>query len=262
MMVKHYIVTYKNPHQLNKGLRTLFSSGLPAGVEYKVYVINNHTEFLLEDAYHSKVTVLHNVLRPDGPTGHLARNWNQALINGFVDLSSPDCDIVICSQDDVEYAPGFLQELIALHSSLDFIQIGAGDSLISYTPDAVKQVGLWDERFCNIGHQESDYFLRVLKFCPRHSINDHVHCRVSKPVQADVLIPSPTGCARREHSHLESLKYHSQSTSVFVHKWGIPSTNWSKGLPVDAEQRCPNYVMYPYFEKNVQTLREQLYILG
>jgi hypothetical protein len=44
------------------------------------------------------------------------------------------------------------------------------------TSNAVKQVGLFDERFCNIGLQEADYFLRCLLYNKdRSSLNDIEH---------------------------------------------------------------------------------------
>jgi hypothetical protein len=44
-----------------------------------------------------------------------------------------------------------------------------------------------------------------------------------------------------------SMKYHSLSKLIFEHKWG------SHGLPA--------FIMYPYFEKDIETLQEQKYIL-
>jgi hypothetical protein len=101
MKIKHYIVTYNNNEVLNISLESIFNTLCKYDRdEYKVYIINNHSNFLIDPKFEAYVEVLHNMVRPDFSTGHLSRNWNQSIINGFADLSNPDCDIVITSQND------------------------------------------------------------------------------------------------------------------------------------------------------------------
>jgi hypothetical protein len=143
--VKIFIVTYNNNSVLNeKSLRTLFESKLPQ--QCQIFIINNHSNLSIDTSYVDRVTVLNNMTRPDFSTGHLARNWNQALINGFRNSNVPDCDLVVCAQTDCQFAPDWLDYITELHQKYDFITFGAGDCFHSYTPNAVKGIGLWDER--------------------------------------------------------------------------------------------------------------------
>ena len=122
--VSIYIVTYRNPVDLNKNI----SSILASGADVRINVINNHSEFFLEPKHEKAVTVLHNNLRPDFSTGHLSRNWNQALLHGFKDLKNPANDIVVTVQDDVIFKPDWLSRLIDIHRRYNFVTQGIGDA--------------------------------------------------------------------------------------------------------------------------------------
>lgn len=258
MRIKHYIVTYNNNPILEKCVRTILAT--PAGPHARqIFIINNHTNFALPEELLSEVTVLHNVLRPDFSTGHLARNWNQALIAGFERLNRPAADIVICCQNDTEFAPNYLENTVELHKTFDLVSTGAGDNCISYTPRAVKRVGLWDERFCGITHQEGDYLLRAAKYLnDKASINDGYHGRVLNPVTTPVTMETKTGYQRRDPAHLASIRNFGQCAAMFTAKWGIQPERWSN--PHAVEQKIDNYILYPYFEGEVETLREQRYL--
>ena len=82
--MKIFIVTYRRPAILNKTLDILFNktdfSSIP---NTEVNIINNHSEFVLNEEFKDKVHVFHNNTRPDWDTGNLARNWNEALLHGF-----------------------------------------------------------------------------------------------------------------------------------------------------------------------------------
>jgi GT2 family glycosyltransferase len=159
MKVKQYIVTYNNQIQINNCLESIFSKLNNDELSIlDIFIINNHSDLNIDVKYLDKITILNNELRPDFSTGHLSRNWNQAIINGFKDLKTPDCDILITNQDDTLFKENYINKLIELHKNFDLIQFGWGDNFISYTPNAIKQIGLWDERFCYIGYQEADYF--------------------------------------------------------------------------------------------------------
>ena len=45
--------------------------------------------------------------------------------------------------------------------AIQLLPLHAGDALTSYTAAAISKIGLWDERFCNIGWQDLDYWFRV-----------------------------------------------------------------------------------------------------
>jgi len=273
-MIKHYIVTYNNDKVLNKSLHTLIPTLEKYDKsEYQLFIINNHSNFNIGSYFSEKVSVINNQARPDFSTGHLTRNWNQSLVNGFVDLDNPDCDIVITSQNDTTFSENFLDNVVEVHKNYDLVQLGAGDTYMSYTPAAIKKVGLWDERFCNIGYQESDYFFRSYLFNKeKTSINDYYHGRLLNQLPENNIITDvfQSGHLRGEPSHLESLKYHSYQLKLYLHKWHHPSDDikqtslyWNEldkfaGL----KPKIPSYIYYPYFERgyNRNTFIAQKYI--
>jgi hypothetical protein len=275
MRVSIYIVTYRNPDDLNNNI----SSILASGAQVRINVINNHSQFFLEPGFEKQVTVLHNRLRPDFSTGHLSRNWNQALLHGFKDLKNPASDIVVAVQDDVLFKPDWLSRLVELHRRYNFITQGIGDAFCSYLPEAVRRVGLWDERFCSIGFSEGDYFLRSLIYNGQgSSINDPAHGRVHNALEGNTVIPqhlfattergdsllikTPKTNSDRKDAHVSSMKFHSLSEALFWHKWGLSDCFWTEEHFAVRRSLVPNYVMYPYFEKDVEGLRDKNYIVA
>jgi len=272
-----YIVTYRNPTDLNNNIASILASG----ADVRINVINNHSQFFLEPQHERAVTVLHNSLRPDVSTGHLARNWNEALLHGFQDLDNPASDIVITVQDDVLFKSDWLPNLLDLHRRYSFITFGAGDTFCSYLPEAVRQVGLWDERFCNLAYHEGDYFLRSLIYNRKDcSINDLAHGRQHNALDGNsfryvtghsnneteradsLLITSPQWNRDRRDAHLASMRFHPLSEAVFMHKWGIREAPWTPEHYAVRRSLAPSYIMYPYFEKNIEGLREKNYIVA
>lgn len=263
MKIKQYIVTYNNRIQINNCLESIFSKLSNDELSIlDVYVINNHSNLNIDAKYLDKITILNNDLRPDFSTGHLSRNWNQAIINGFKDLNSPDCDIVITNQDDTLFKENYINKIIELHNRFDLIQFGWGDNFISYTPKAIKRIGLWDERFCNIGYQEADYLTRAALYLKNESsINDFSHNRMLNNIdEANWVIDIiPSGNARNEGYHHTSSGFHSHSKHIYEAKW---ETNPDNGfLNIETlKPKMNSFILYPYFEKNIDTLDEQYFI--
>lgn len=274
MVISIFIVTYRSPADLNNNIASILASG----ADVRINVINNHSEFSLAPEHERAVTVLHNRLRPDFSTGHLARNWNQALLHGFQDLNKPVSDVVVAVHDDVIFKKNWLYNLLELHRRYSFITMGAADSFCSYLPEAVRRIGLWDERFCNIGYHAADYLLRALIYNREDSsINDQFHLRVHNPVDgsevysrelgsADVradsmLITLPPGGMDRKNAHVSSMKFHSLTGMVFAHKWGVPAGDWTAEHYAVRKSLAPNYITYPYFERDIENLGEKNYIV-
>ena len=73
--MKIFIVTYRRPAILNKTLDILFNktdfSSIP---NTEVNIINNHSEFVLNEEFKDKVHVFHNNTRPD---------WTRAILHGI-----------------------------------------------------------------------------------------------------------------------------------------------------------------------------------
>jgi hypothetical protein len=266
MKVKLYIVTYNNDKVLNEwSLGTIFSSDYQKlGHDVQVFVINNHSNLNIKEEYKDRVTVLENYLRPDFSTGHLSRNWNQALINGFRNPDKPDCDIVVCSQNDIKFKKDWLENLLKAHEKYNFVQQGQGDGFHSYTINAVKNVGLWDERFCNICYQEHDYFLRQLIYNRDNcTINSKGSRQIHNKLDCVIIEDTPCGSKRGEKSHTASKKHSNVSKMIFQQKWGgTKPAQWKPGLTwVPTKSKISSFIYYPYFEKKLLKLKDKGYVL-
>jgi hypothetical protein len=264
MKIKVFVVTYKNESMLKENLDSLLVSDL-VQQDYSITVVNNYTESfaLTEYCSSNNIAVLHNELRPNFSTGHLARSWNQCLMHGFKSLKNPDSDLVVLVQDDSLFLSNWCSYVIEKHNTYDFISMGAGDQFHSYKSNHLKQVGLWDERFCSISYQEYDYFIRSFLYNrDRVSINDPKHARVYCPI--DNLIVSDAdefiGGMRQDTRHTNSIKYQGISRSILLAKWGDSIDRLSKSIGWNPEleylstlsaSRIPNFVYYPYFEKDI-----------
>tara|TARA_Y100001938_G_C8095714_1_gene437997 strand:- start:2620 stop:3519 length:900 start_codon:yes stop_codon:yes gene_type:complete len=174
--LKIYITTYKRPEILEDTLEKLFSSDFEKVKNTEVNIINNHSEFSLSKRFEKRVNVLNNVLRPDWSNGNLSENWNQALINGFVNLNNPDAEYVVTMQNDTSVDPNWHSNLMKMHENYNFVVGKYGDNLVSYTPEAVKKIGIWDQNFPGLGYKEADYWIRALIHNKNKScINDTLH---------------------------------------------------------------------------------------
>ena len=244
--IKIFIVTYNDAEILDMNLASLYASNFD-GNTVETYVINNHSNFNMNPVYNDRVTILHNATRPDFSKGHLAKDWNSALINGFKDLNSPDCDIVVCCQDDTLWRLDTIQQLVNLHNQYSFYTCTLGDGFHSYTADAVRKIGLWDERFCGIAFQEADYYLRAAKYNKEaSSINDAGHGRI---LNRTYDIVSRTTTTYREHNG-RSYTW-GYCVHLFKNKWqGMDPEYWPdvNNLPTST---FPTFILYPYFEKDI-----------
>jgi hypothetical protein len=253
-----YTVTYNNQENINRNIqRFVETTDHIEGVHFNYVVINNHSNLNIDP--HSYVPMLHknhnfgvfeNFLRPDHSCGHLARDYNMALIHGFQDLNNPACDQVILLHDDSIWNDGWFEDLTELHKKYTFYAGDWGDGLTSYLPDAVKAIGLWDERFCNIGYHEADYFLRAKLFnSEKSTINDHGAGRVWNPTKE--IFHHAEENHNKVASHAESARYHDLTHALFMEKWNCSPVNWH--LSIGALPTAPlikSWAFYPYFEKD------------
>ena len=269
--LKIFIVTYRRVDVLNKTLKRLFNEtdfGIIPNTE--VNIINNHSEFHLDEQFTDKVNVIHNNTRPDWDTGNLARNWNEALLHGFKDLKNPDAKIVVTMQNDIVLGKNWASNLLKMHQKYTFITGQLGDNIISYTPEAVKKIGMWDERFITPANKEADYYIRALIFNKEKSlINDKVHGRILNAHDALELDTSEylggeaewRETVKRSENSREGWYHTSQ---IFYWKWKDtwkeqPSyygwlTKWSEDFIKNppSPPKVPNFVQYYYFEKDIE----------
>ena len=287
MRIKVYILTYNYPEAVDQNLNSLFDNmgDKPEDVTVDVHVINNHSNFHIAEKFVDKVTVLRDILRPDWSCGHSARSWNAALMHGFRDLNNPDCDILINIQDDMFWEADWIKHVIEVHKTYNFFTCSWGDAFCSYTAEAVKKIGIWDERFCTLGYLEADYFLRALIYNKDgSSINDTGPCRVvnrwmrqARNDERDFTNHQYGGAhtewergniANRRnydmHSRVHSsVPYYDKTMAMFRHKWpGISPEFWPESLvndPHSIRPACPTYMYYPYFEKDIYELDKKGY---
>jgi hypothetical protein len=295
--IKIYIVTYKRSKVLNDTLEKLFNSDFQSVENTEVNIINNHTEFRLEDCFKKKVNVLHNVLRPDWSNEKLCENWNQALINGFKNLNNPDAKYVITLQNDTSLHPKWCKHLFKMHKKYNFVVGKYGDNIVSYTPDAVKKIGIWDENFGGSGIKEADYWLRALihnkdKSC----INDIGHGMVLNGQDAlDLDVETDRNFINEYDENLKEVVikrkadddehakiwadgrggiYKQASWEYFRYKWSgtwkeEPQRigwvkNWRKDFiknPPDIKKsRVKMFMRYVYFENDIENLEDKNYL--
>tara|TARA_Y100000034_G_C6818051_1_gene368204 strand:- start:18 stop:908 length:891 start_codon:yes stop_codon:yes gene_type:complete len=293
--MKVYIVTYKRSDILNDTLEKLFDSDFSNLENTEVNIINNHTSFQLDPKFESKVRVLHNVLRPDWSNGNLAENWNQALLDGFRDLSNPDAEFVVTLQNDTSVHPNWCSNLLKMHKKFNFIVGRFGDNLVSYTPEAVKKIGIWDENFFGVQYKEADYWIRALIFNKERScINDTLHgieLNNENALELDTTVDrnfiEESGFAgsstlkRRaddpEHQSIWGTRsgvYKQYAWHYFHEKWkGTWGTdpekqtwvkNWTPAFiaspPDIRKSSIKTVIRYLYFEKDIENLKERNYL--
>lgn len=260
MKIKIYIVTYKNDSALSECLETLSKSQIPSDVILETNIINNHSHFSINEKF-KNVNVLYNTLRPDFSTGHLARNWNQAIINGFKDLNNPDCDILVTCQVDTVFTPDWIFKLIEFHKTKCLITACPGDGFVSYTADAIKRIGLWDERFCAIEYQEADFFTRALIFNKEwSSINDFHHKRVINPILSTEHDYSWVHRKNTDYdTHTISTKWSGSLLGIFRSKYDRdPLTAWTDSYISNPPKLVTKLnMLYPYFEKDIIDLKNK-----
>lgn len=290
--IKIYIVTYKRCDILNDTLSKLFDSDFGAVRNTEVNIINNHSEFRLNDEFKGKVNVLHNVLRPDWSNGNLGENWNQALINGFRNLSKPDTEYLVTLQNDTSVHPKWYSNLMEMHQRYNFVVGKYGDNLVSYTPQAVKKIGIWDENFFGVQYKEGDYWIRALIFNRNQSmINDVSHgltlnnehaLELDTCVDRNFVVNENNKIRRQaddpEHQKIWETRsglYKDIAWKYFKHKWNgtwieePTKSKWVKDWPKEFVQYPPDlskskvttYMKYFYFEKDIEGLKHKGYLL-
>lgn len=258
-----YVVTYNNEESINNNVQRFLDTTKDIDTQrflLNYHIINNHSNFRLKDEFKGKVHVIHNSFRLDNSCGHLARDYNAAIMHGFRNLGTPAVDQVIHMHDDSVLIDNWLEELDKIHSTYTLYMGDFGCGLVSYLPDAVRKIGLWDERFCNIGYHEADYQLRARIYNNEKStINDQFGGRVLNPTRNLFDLPGPNGAKQSASS--ASMQYHAVSRAVFAEKWGVHPEKW--GDKVTTFPTIPlmeNFVYYPYFERDVEDLKGKNYV--
>ena len=276
--MKVFIVTYKRPKVLNETLDILFNkTDFKLIKDTEVTIINNHSEFVLNKQFEDKVRVLHNMTRPDWDVGNLARSWNECLLHGFKDLNNPDAKIVVTMQNDIVLHKNWATNLLKLHQKYTFITGLLGDNIVSYRPEAVKKIGLWDERFPHPSHKEADYYLRALIYNKEKSIIcDTSHNRLLNekdflPLDETEYKGGDPEWRQESKMNVNSREAWYQATQIFYWKWKDTWKSqpcyfgWVNGWTKEFIDNPPvpkdalNFSIYPYFEKDIE-LKDKNYV--
>ncbi len=145
---------------------------------------------------------------------------------------------------------------------------GAGDEIQVFNIEALNAVGMFDERFCGIGYQEADYFLRARLLHPQKvSINDAGHHgRSLNPIAdvfSDILERNLCGAQRNDMHHIASKEHHVISEKMFHEKWNneVSSASWSHDIESKVSKIPKQYMYYPYFERHLRGLQEKYIIV-
>ena len=293
MKIKVYIVTYKRNDVLNELLENIFNSNIQ-DYNLKINIINNHSDFYIENNFKKLVKVHHNECRVDWSNGNLAADFNFALIDGFRDLNNPDCDYVITLQNDALLHPDWCHCITSQFKNFDFIVGYLGDNIVGYTPEIVKSVGLWDENFSGVQNKEADYYFRCLLHHDKEriQINDILHRRLINYdpnltldlVEDRGFIINEDNTSRfpddKEHKEIRvnMNTYNSSGLHYFFYKWGGTKPDlalnkgswqqpgWLINWPSDMKENNPThprntqYIKYPFFEKNIKNIENKGYI--
>lgn len=292
--IKIYIVTYKRSEVLNKTLESIFSSDLPKYEKTSVTIINNHTDFNLQDEFKDRVKVLHNMTRPDWSCGNLSENYNQAFIHGFKNLDKPDCDILVTLQNDAIVPKDFISKVLEMHRHYDFVIGPYGDNYTSHTATSVKKIGMWDENFCGGQYKEADYAIRsMIEYPERSCVHDelcnlyfndsnflHVTLTEGMNYEKGSLSKGHYADIKRlpdDQVHLSIKQKQTQFRNLyknyFYHKWDGTwkqppnAVGWIHSWPKDFTENPPSrpkiktYMKYPYFEFAIENLKQKGYVL-
>jgi hypothetical protein len=249
-----FVVVFKDHNRTRELVEMLLQSDLTS-FSFEIVVISNFGTFAfpadnpLFIVNAKNLAVVNNYLRPEFSFGHLAQDWNAAAIYGFVNLTDPVSDVVASFQGDTKCAPLWARNVYEEHmrNGTLFLQSGKGDAFHSWTAEGVRRIGIWDERFVDIGYQEADMFLRAVLLEPdRVRIDDRHHLRRYRPASFRVLSedgPGDRGGKKQIHRH---------SRSFWDMKWGKrdpaawPNETWmriERVVPL-----IPTTYVYPFFE--------------
>jgi hypothetical protein len=278
--IKLFIITYNNDNVLNRALDSLFSSDFINFKNTQVNIINNYSSIKINDEFlnNYNINIIHNQTRGDNFNPNLSQNHNQAIIFGFNDLNKPESDIVIHTHNDIVFHKTWVEELMKCMEKYTFVVGSIGDQFVAYKADAIKKIGLWDENFPGLIHKEGDYMLRAFLLNKEHSyVNDRYHGRLFNcdiDFKFDQFIRDTDNTLLKDASNSKAL-LRELSTHYFCEKWKNcaddlePSYDWLvhwNKINLLYKLKClPHtfklFLRYPFFECNIQTLKQQNYLL-
>jgi hypothetical protein len=262
--IKLYIVTYRRDDVLNQNLRTLWA-GTRHPEWLEVTVISNHPEVQVEPGnLRPNLRVLINHTRHANSWGYLGRDWNFGIIDAFNTWKNPESvDWCVLAQNDVEWLPGW-DTWLAGCKDLDLISQPVGDAVVALNIEAVRRVGLFDERFCTLHFHDIDYLNRAaVALKARASVNDCHFGEIAawNPVGNVLIKTSATGFVDHDPT-LHTRKSWLEMRNLLFHKWGFAEVEQAvnRGAlvrhlrPQDLPREC---LFYPFFWQGMASVLEQ-----
>jgi len=274
--IRLFIITYKRNDILSETIDYILNSDFMTVCDGEIYVISNHTSTKLKEEHKDKVKIIKNEGRPDWSNGNLSESWNQAIVHGFHDLSKPKCDYVVGFQNDAICDKNWCSNLIKLHESFDYVQGRYGDNIISFSPEHIKKVGLYDERFCGIQYHFADYIIRSIQNNRERTYVDDIMHRITFNNNPSLTLDVPGNrninedLKRRPDDGEQSIIWQNSRTGIyprhawnyFLYKWGgthpksLSRDTWTQNWTEDFKNNIPTgqkkeFVRYPYFEKDI-----------
>ena len=178
--IKIFIITYNNDLVLNNALESLFASDFTNYENTQVNIINNYSSININERFTKdyNINIINNETRADYFNPNLSQNHNQAIIHGFKDLKNPESEIVIHTHNDIVFTKDWVHQLLKCTEKYNIIFGSLGDQFVAYKAEGIKRVGLWDENFPGLVHNECDFMLRSILFNSEKTyINDLMHDR-------------------------------------------------------------------------------------
>ena len=283
IFINLFIISYNNDKALNRALETLFSSDFINYKNTQVNIINNYSSIKVNIEYinNYNINIIHNQTRGNHFNPNLSENHNQAILFGFENLNDPKSEIVIHTHNDIQFCKTWVSELIKCMDTYNTVFGSVGDQFVAYKVDAIKKVGLWDENFPGLVHNECDYMLRSFLLNRTNIyINDPTHGReLNNKIKYNFDDQDVT----KRNIENEKLKTEASvsgdlnefSKKYFYEKWKNcaedlePSYNWlvkwNKISLLEKLKKLPHvfklFCKYPFFECNIETLKQQNYLL-
>lgn len=265
MKVRVYIVTYRRDDVLNKNLQTLWA-GARHSEDLLVTVLSNHPQVhIAEENIRPNLRVIINHTRHNNSWGYLARDWNFGIIDAFKTWKNPDAiDWCVLAQNDVEWLPGW-DEWLESQTRFDLISQPVGDAVVALNVEAVRRVGLFDERFSTLHFHDVDYLNRAAVILrDRASINDchYGDLDTYNPV-GNVLIQSSATGFVDDDPNLHTRKSWLEMRNLLFHKWGdqdLEKIMNRKRLtqrlrPQDLAQE---FLLYPFFWQGMPGIKARM----
>lgn len=250
-----YIVTYRRDDVLNQNLSSLWAGCVdPSNIQ--VTVISNHPVVRIDaENERPNLRVIINATRHANSWGFLARDWNFAIIDAFGKWDNPKgVDWCVLAQNDVEWLQGWDQWL-ASQKDYDLVSQPVGDAVVALNIEAVRRVGLFDERFCTLHFHDIDYLNRAtIHLGPRASINDtHFESSAAafNPVGNVLIATSATGFVDDDPT-LHTRKSWQEMRNLLFWKWGFRSLEEAIDRNILARRFQPatapgEPLVYPFF---------------